>query len=233
MTDDRVRCRGLWVGYRVKNRRGLPKWGQRHWALHGIDLDVAEGELLGVVGGNGSGKTTLLRTIAGVFRPSRGSVQVRGKVGAMVELRPDSDRDLAVSERIMMSGVLAGFRRSDRKYLEGLVKDFGELDQSVLDSPVYTLSTGMLLRVEMSILLHASCHVLAVDELLVAADARFRKRCLERIGEICQAGGSAILSSHDPSLVTGCDRVLRLDHGVFLDASAPMSDAPVGAPVET
>jgi ABC-type polysaccharide/polyol phosphate transport system ATPase subunit len=224
MADMRVVCSDLWVGYRAKSRRGLPRLGQTKWGLHGIDLEVARGELVGVMGGNGSGKTTLLRTIAGVFRPSRGRVQVGGKVGALVELRPDADRDLAARERILMSGVLLGFRRHDKPYLEEVVGDFGELDAAVLDAPVYTLSTGMLLRLEMSVLLHAGCDVLAVDELLVAADADFRRRCLDRIGEVCSSGGAAILSSHDPSLLTGCDRVLRLEAGQFVEETVPSGD---------
>jgi ABC-type polysaccharide/polyol phosphate transport system ATPase subunit len=233
MAEERILCRDLWVGYRVKTRRGLPRWGRRSWALHGLNLSVAPGELVGVVGGNGSGKTTLLRTLAGVFRPSRGEAEVRGKIGALVELRPDSERDLAVTERISMSGVLLGFRRSDRPALERIVTEFGELDQSVLEAPVYTLSTGMLLRLEMSLLLHASCDVLAVDELLVAADANFRKRCLDRMREICDAGGAAVLSSHDPSLVTGCDRVLRLERGHFVDFDTPsMAPPPRDVPAE-
>jgi ABC-type polysaccharide/polyol phosphate transport system ATPase subunit len=224
MADMRVVCSDLWVGYRAKSRRGLPRVGQTKWGLRGIDLEVARGELVGVMGGNGSGKTTLLRTIAGVFRPSRGRVQVGGKVGALVELRPDADRDLAARERILMSGVLLGFRRHDKAYLEEVVGDFGELDAAVLDAPVYTLSTGMLLRLEMSLLLHAGCDVLAVDELLVAADADFRRRCLERIGEACSSGGTAILSSHDPSLLTGCDRVLRLEAGQFVEEKVPSGE---------
>jgi ABC-type polysaccharide/polyol phosphate transport system ATPase subunit len=224
MAGTRVVCSDLWVGYRAKSRRGLPRFGQTKWGLRGIDLEVAPGELVGVMGGNGSGKTTLLRTIAGVFRPSKGRVQVGGKVGALVELRPDADRDLAARERILMSGVLLGFRRHDKPYLEEVVSDFGELDAAVLDAPVYTLSTGMLLRLEMSLLLHAGCDVLAVDELLVAADAEFRRRCLERIGEVCSRGGAAILSSHDPSLLTGCDRVLRLESGQFVQETMLSGD---------
>jgi lipopolysaccharide transport system ATP-binding protein len=221
MQQARITCRDLWLGYRIKTRRGLPRWGQKKWALRGLNLSVAPGELVGVVGGNGSGKTTLLRTVAGVFEPTKGHLDVRGKVGALVELRPDADRDLSVRERMVVSGVLLGFRRRDMAYLQDLVTGFGDLDASVLEAPVYTLSTGMLLRLEMSLLLHAGCDVLAVDELLVAADANFRSRCLTRIGEICSLGGAAILSSHDPSLVSGCDRVLRLETGQFVGQIAP------------
>jgi ABC-type polysaccharide/polyol phosphate transport system ATPase subunit len=221
MDQERVSARDLWVGYRIKTRRGLPRWGQRSWALRGLNLTVMPGELIGIVGGNGSGKTTLLRTVAGVFQPSKGILETRGKVGALVELRPDADRDLSVRERMVVSGVLLGFRRRDMPYLQELVTGFGDLDASVLEAPVYTLSTGMLLRLEMSLLLHAQCDVLAVDELLVAADASFRSRCLDRIGAICQLGGSAILSSHDPSLVSGCDRILRLETGHFVDGVPP------------
>ena len=219
MSEERIGCRDLWVGYRAKTRRGLPRFGQRRWALQGFDLSVADGELVGVVGSNGSGKTTLLRTIAGVFAPGRGELVVRGKVGALVELRPDADRDLSVGERIVLSGVLLGFRRRDRAHLEGLVSEFGDLDRAVFDSPLYTLSTGMLLRLEMALLLHSSCEVLAVDELLVAADAQFRARCLERLREICRDGGAAVLSSHDPSLVSGCDRIVHLEAGRQVDAA--------------
>jgi ABC-type polysaccharide/polyol phosphate transport system ATPase subunit len=208
-----VECEDLWVGYRIKSARGLPRHGKKFWAVQGLDLSVKASELVGIVGANGSGKTTLLRTIAGVFAPSRGSVRVNGKVGALVELRPDSDRDLSVRERMTTSGVLLGFRRADAQALEALVTGFGELDPRVLDSPVYTLSTGMLLRLEMSLLLHASCDLLAVDELLMSADRHFKAKCLARIGEICAAGGAALLSSHDPSLLSGCNRVLMLDGG--------------------
>jgi ABC-type polysaccharide/polyol phosphate transport system ATPase subunit len=226
MDTSRITCRSLWLGYREKTRRGLPRWGRHTWALQDIDLEVGEGELLGVVGGNGSGKTTLLRTISGIYRPSRGEVTVRGKVGALVELRPDVDRDLSVAERIVLSGVLLGFRRSDRPHLEDLVTEFGDLDRSVLGSPLYTLSAGMVLRLEMALLLHAGCQVLAIDELLAAADAEFRERCLARVGEICAGGGAAVLSSHDPSLLAGCDRVLTLEAGRFVGTEFAASSGP-------
>lgn len=222
MSEPRVAADDLWLSYRRKSRRGLPRWRQQTWAIRGITFSVEEGELLGIVGANGSGKTTLLRTVAGVFRPTRGQVVTHGKVGGLVELRPDADRDLSVAERMVMSGVLCGFRRADRPYLEDLVTTFGGLDRSVLEAPVYTMSTGMLLRLEMSLLLHANYDVLAVDELLVSADAGFRSRCLDRIAEICAQGGSAILSAHDPSLVFGCDRVLHMQNGAFVE---PITDA--------
>jgi|HubBroStandDraft_1064217.scaffolds.fasta_scaffold53011_3 ABC-type polysaccharide/polyol phosphate transport system ATPase subunit len=232
MDGIRVSARDLWVGYRVKSARGLPLHGQRSWALRGVDLSVAPGEVVGIVGGNGSGKTTFLRTIVGVLTPGKGSLEVSGKVGGLVELRPDADRDLSVRERMVMSGVLLGFRRRDSKLLAGLARDFGELDPAVLNAPVYTLSTGMLLRLEMSLLLNADCDVLAVDELLMGADADFRSRCLDRIGVICAGGGSAVLSSHDPLLLSRCDRILRLEAGLLrTEARSPGSDGgPEGDP---
>jgi len=226
MEDPRVSCHDLWLGYRVKSARGLPLRGQRSWALRELNLSVAPGELVGVVGGNGSGKTTLLRTVVGVLRPSKGRVTVRGKVGGLVELRPDADRDLSVRERMVMSGVLMGFRRRDARALERLVEEFGELDGPTLSAPVYTLSTGMLLRLEMALLLHAACDVLAIDELLMAADEEFRGRCLDRIGALCSEGSSAVLSSHDPSLLSGCDRVLRLEAGALVELEPPPSASP-------
>jgi ABC-type polysaccharide/polyol phosphate transport system ATPase subunit len=186
-----------------------------------VELSIAPGEVVGIVGGNGSGKTTLLRTIVGVLTPSKGRLEVDGKVGGLVELRPDADRDLSVRERMVMSGVLLGFRRRDSKLLEALANDFGELDAAVLSAPVYTLSTGMLLRLEMSLLLNAACDVLAVDELLMGADADFRSRCLDRIGVICAGGSSALLSSHDPLLLARCDRVLRLEAGLLRNQDEP------------
>jgi lipopolysaccharide transport system ATP-binding protein len=219
MAAERLLCRDLWVGYRIKTPRGLPRFRQRSWALRGVNFSIAGGEIVGLVGGNGSGKTTLLRTIAGVYKPSRGAVALEGKVGALVELRPDADRDLSVRERVALSGVLLGFRRADRAYLEGLLTEFGDLDPAVLDAPLYTLSCGMLLRLEMSLLLHASWDLLAVDELLVTADAEFRQRCLQRIATICASGGAAIISSHDPSLVSDCDRLLHLEHGALVGPS--------------
>jgi ABC-type polysaccharide/polyol phosphate transport system ATPase subunit len=215
MGGTRVSSHDLWVGYRIKSARGLPIRGQHSWALRGVELSIAPGEIVGIVGGNGSGKTTLLRTMVGVLTPSKGRLDVDGKVGGLVELRPDADRDLSVRERMVMSGVLLGFRRRDSKLLAALAHEFGELDDAVLNAPVYTLSTGMLLRLEMSLLLNAACDVLAIDELLMGADADFRNRCLDRIGVICAGGGSAVLSSHDPLLLSRCDRVLRLEEGLL------------------
>jgi ABC-type polysaccharide/polyol phosphate transport system ATPase subunit len=213
MDQPRLICRDVWVGYRIKSARGLPRHGRTFWAVRGLDLSVQPGEMVGLVGTNGSGKTTFLRTVAGVFEPSRGTVESNGKVGALVELRPDSDRDLSVRERMTISGVLLGFRQRDAAHLEMLVTGFGGLDTSVLDSPVYTLSTGMLLRLEMSLLLHASCDVLAVDELLMSADSGFKAQCLRRMRSVCEEGGAALLSSHDPALLSGCNRIVHLEQG--------------------
>jgi ABC-type polysaccharide/polyol phosphate transport system ATPase subunit len=208
----------LGVAYRPKSRHGWARKGEPRWAVSDVSFSVARGELLGVIGGNGSGKTTLLRSLAGVLRPNRGRVAIAGRVASVIDLTPGLGRDLAADEDLALWGSLLGLSRAEMNRRRDAIVAFSGLDEDVLTSPLYTLSAGMTLRLQLGVAFHVDPDLLVVDEVLAVGDEDFRAACLDRIDLLRAEGGAAVLASHDPGLVARCDRVLVLEHGapVFL-----------------
>jgi ABC-type polysaccharide/polyol phosphate transport system ATPase subunit len=190
-------------------------------ALVDISFQVAPGETLGIVGPNGSGKSTLLKLLAGIVRPTQGSVTVAGRLGALLELGAGFHPEISGRENIEINGLLLGLtRRQIAQRFDEIVR-FAELEE-FLDAPLKTYSSGMAVRLGFSIAAHSDPDVLLVDEVLAVGDERFAHRCLEKFAEFERAGKTLLLVSHDLALVAEhCRRALWLDGGRLLaDGSA-------------
>jgi len=213
----------LWQSFRPKTRRGGRRRGPvTRWALRDISLEVAPGETVGVVGTNGSGKSTLLRTAAGVYRPERGRVLVRGRVSSLLDLESGLNRDLTARENLLLGGVLLGLTREEVRQRYDRIVAFSGLDEHALGQPLSSFSSGMELRLTFSVVLNSDPTVLLVDEVLAVGDEEFRRQCADRLDELRVGGCGVLLVSHDLELIaTHCNRVVVLDRGSLVFVGPP------------
>lgn len=195
--------------------------GERFWGLRDVSFDVEPGQIVGIVGGNGAGKSTLLRLIGGVGRPDEGSVKVRGRIAALLELGTAFHPELTGRENIFVSGIVAGLtRRQVTKRLDSIVA-FAELEQ-FLNSPLRTYSSGMQMRLAFAIAVHTAPDVLLIDEVLAVGDLAFQQKCLARIMDFKADNSAILLVSHDIGQVQRlCDRALWLKRGRLVRQGEP------------
>lgn len=194
---------------------------EQFWALRDVTLTVPPGRMLGIVGGNGSGKSTLLRLVGGAMRPNEGSVEIEGRVGALIDLGAGFHGDLTGRENTFVNGVIAGLTRSEVASRFESIVDFAELEEFI-DSPLSTYSTGMQMRLGFAVAVHTQPDVLLIDEALSVGDLSFQRKCLERISRFKAQGAAIVLVSHEPKLVQEmCDQVLWLHKGRLVACGEP------------
>jgi lipopolysaccharide transport system ATP-binding protein len=182
-------------------------------ALTDVSFRVAPGEAVGIVGPNGSGKSTLLKVLAGILRPTSGTVAVRGRLAALLELGAGFHPEISGRENVEIAGLLLGLTRKEIAARFDDIVRFAEIED-FLDAPVKTYSSGMAVRLGFSIAAHSDPDVLLVDEVLAVGDEAFARRSLEKFAEFERAGKTLVLVSHDLALVgERCRRALWLDRG--------------------
>lgn len=166
------------------------------WALREVGFDACRGEAMGLIGPNGAGKSTMLKLLAGILTPNEGTIDVRGRLAALIEVGAGFHGDLTGRENIYLNGAILGMcRREIRAKLDAIV-EFAGLER-FLDTPVKRYSSGMYARLGFSIAAHVDPDVLLVDEVLSVGDAVFRLRCLERIQQLLAAGTAVIFVTHN------------------------------------
>ena len=183
-------------------------------ALKGVTFDVAKGKTFGVVGRNGSGKSTMLKLIAGIGKPTAGTVRVDGRVSALIELGAGFHPEISGRENVYINGLMLGLsRREIAKRFDGIVR-FAELEEFI-DAPVKTYSSGMYMRLGFAVAINVDPDVLLVDEVLAVGDEAFTHKCLDTFAEFRRRGRTILLVTHSLDLVTRfCDEALWLDAGV-------------------
>lgn len=193
-------------------------------ALVDVSFQVREGETVGVIGENGSGKSTLLKLLAGILKPTSGTLETRGRVAALIELGAGFHPEITARENIEINGMLLGFSRREIARRFDAIVEFAGIGE-FLDQPVKTFSSGMVVRLGFAIAAHADPRILLVDEVLAVGDEAYTHRCLERIAEFQKEGRTIAVVSHDLNLVAAiCPRVLRLAKGRLV-ADAPAAEA--------
>jgi len=182
-------------------------------ALNHVDLDVNEGEILGVIGRNGAGKSTLLKVISRVLIPTEGRVRIRGLVSPLLELGAGFHPELTGRENIFLNGTLLGHARREIKSRLPEIIEFSELG-AFIDSPLRTYSSGMVARLGFSIATTWKPEILVLDEVLSVGDEAFRHKCQLRMEKFRDQGTTTLLVTHDSVTVeTLCSRAVWLDHG--------------------
>jgi lipopolysaccharide transport system ATP-binding protein len=182
------------------------------WALREVDFTVRRGETLGIVGRNGAGKSTLLQLIAGTLRATEGSVAVRGRVAALLELGSGFNPEFTGRQNVYLNASILGLSRAEIDARIGDILDYAEIGDFV-DQPVRNYSTGMVMRLAFAVVVHVDADVLIIDEALAVGDAFFMQKCMRYLREF-RKRGTMLFVSHDGGAVTSlCDRAVWLEHG--------------------
>jgi ABC-type polysaccharide/polyol phosphate transport system ATPase subunit len=190
-------------------------------AVRDVTFDVPHGAVLGIVGVNGAGKSTLLRAMAGILPPTRGRIEVFGRVSTLLALGVGFNRDLTGRDNVILGGLAAGLTREqlDAKYDE--IADFAELGE-FMDMPMRTYSSGMFGRLAFSVAVNMEPDILLIDEALSAGDARFKQKSFEKMRELCAQARTIVLVSHGIIAIQAlCKEVLWLHEGKIVMRDEP------------
>jgi ABC-type polysaccharide/polyol phosphate transport system ATPase subunit len=194
------------------------------WAIRDASFEIVPGEAVGVIGRNGSGKTTLLRLIAGIFRPTKGRLEVGGSVASLLELGAGFHPDFTGRENVYMNGAIHGLKR--RYVTEKLdeIVSFAELERFI-DVPVRTYSAGMYMRLGFSIAAHLDPDVLLLDEVFAVGDEAFQRKCIGKVLDLKERGRTLLFVSHSaPAVERLCERAILLNAGrVLADGPAQVA----------
>ncbi len=181
-------------------------------ALHEISFEIYKGETFGIIGINGAGKSTMLGLMAGVLKPSSGSLTVNGRISPLLELGAGFHPELTGRENILLNGVIMGLTRAQILEKTPQIIEFSELGEFI-EEPVRIYSSGMLARLGFSVAAHLEPDILLIDETLSVGDIGFQKKCLKKISAFKNNGVTIVFVSHDLETVSNiCDRVLWLDN---------------------
>ena len=189
------------------------KKSEKYKALDNINLTIKKGERVGVIGVNGSGKTTLLKILAGITKPSHGSVGIGGKIVSLIDLSAGFHPDLTGEENILLNGLLVGMEKEEICRLKSAIIEYADIG-GFIDSPLFTYSEGMKLRLGFSIAVHANPDILLMDEGVAVGDKNFHVKCKIKLLEYAKKKKTVIMTSHwIPFLEEYCDRVIWLEKG--------------------
>ena len=190
-------------------------------ALQGVSFNVPAGRTCGIIGRNGSGKSTALKLVAGIAKPTTGTVKVDGRISALIELGAGFHPEISGRENVFINGIMLGLtKREVAKRFDEIV-EFAELQQFI-DAPVKTYSSGMYMRLGFAVAIHVDPDVLLVDEVLAVGDEGFTHKCLDKFGEFKRRGKTILLVTHSLDLVQQfCDEALWLDNGKIRGSGDP------------
>jgi lipopolysaccharide transport system ATP-binding protein len=193
------------------------------WALRDVSFSVERGEAFGIIGANGSGKSTLLQMIAGILRPTSGTVEVNGRLSALLELGSGFSPEFSGRDNVYLNGSILGLNRQEIDDRFEAIERFAEIGDFI-DQPIKTYSTGMVLRLAFAVSAYVDPEVLIVDEALAVGDIAFRQRCMRRIHDLRARGTTILFVSHDTTDVKAlCERCLWLQCG-RIEALGPADD---------
>lgn len=197
------------------------------WALRDVSFNIAQGEVVGVIGRNGAGKSTLLKILSRITDPTTGRIVLNGRVASLLEVGTGFHPELSGRENVFLNAAILGMSRAEtaRKFDE--IVAFAEVEQ-FLDTPVKRYSSGMYVRLAFAVAAHLEPEILIVDEVLAVGDADFQKRCLGKMHEVSRGGRTVLFVSHNMAAIQAlCSRAIWLQNGTVA------ADGPVGASVRS
>ena len=190
-------------------------------ALRNISLEVYKGETFGIIGRNGAGKSTTLGLIAGVLKPSKGKIIVKGRVSSLLELGAGFHPELTGRENIILNGVLMGLTRAEVLRKMDEIIEFSELGEFI-EQPIRTYSSGMLARLGFSVVAHLDPEILLIDEVLAVGDMEFQKKCIDKMMGFKKSGVTIVFVSHSMTDVERiCDRVAWIENHTVKTVGEP------------
>ena len=212
--------------FRAPFRRANRSGHETIWALKDVSFEVAPGEVVGVIGRNGAGKSTLLKILSRITEPTEGRIEIRGRVGSLLEVGTGFHSELTGRENIFLNGAILGMKRVEieRKFDE--IVAFAEVEKFI-DTPVKHYSSGMYLRLAFAVAAHLEPEILLVDEVLAVGDSEFQKKCLGKMGDVARGGRTVLFVSHNlPAVLSLCG------HAHMLEAGRLVQSGPTASVVE-
>ncbi len=183
------------------------------WALKGVDVEVEEGEIVGIIGHNGAGKSTLLKILSRITDPTTGRITLRGRISSLLEVGTGFHPELTGRENIFLNGAILGMSKMEIKKKFDEIVAFSEIE-TFLDTPVKRYSSGMYVRLAFAVAAHLEPEILVLDEVLAVGDAQFQRKCLGKMGNVAKEGRTVLFVSHNMTAVRDlCKRVVWLESG--------------------
>ena len=201
-------------GWLRNGYHGSPSKTEEFWAVSKLNLDIKQGEMLGVIGRNGAGKSTLLKLLSRITEPTMGRIRLRGRVASLLEVGTGFHPELTGRENIFLNGAILGMSRQEIKGKFDEIVAFAEIDR-FLDTPVKRYSSGMYVRLAFAVAAHLEPEILIVDEVLAVGDAEFQKKCLGKMEDVsAKQGRTVILVSHQMTAIQNlCTRCILMERG--------------------
>ncbi len=199
----------------VRWMRGERKTFDTFWALDDVSFEIKQGEAIGIIGRNGAGKSTLLKILSRITKPTKGRVDLYGRVASLLEVGTGFHGELSGRDNIFLNGAILGMNRREinRKFDE--IVDFSGVEK-FLDTPVKHYSSGMYVRLAFAVAAHLEPEILVVDEVLAVGDAEFQKKCLGKMGDVTREGRTVLFVSHNIGAIkTLCQRTIVLKQGIL------------------
>lgn len=196
---------------------------EEFWALKDLDFNVAQGDVVGIVGRNGAGKSTLLKLLSRITEPSRGRIEIRGRVASLLEVGTGFHAELSGRENIFLNGAILGMTRAEvRKKFDEIV-DFADVER-FLDTPVKRYSSGMYVRLAFAVAAHLEPEILIVDEVLAVGDAEFQRKCMGKMKDVAGHGRTVLFVSHNMTAIQSLCRTGILIKEGKLHSAGPINE---------
>lgn len=183
------------------------------YALDGIDFEINKGDVVGIIGKNGAGKSTLLKILSQITKPSKGKIEIDGRISSLLEVGTGFHPELTGRENIYLNGTILGMSRKEVRAKFDEIVAFSGVEKFI-DTPVKHYSSGMYVRLAFAVAAHLEPEILIIDEVLAVGDAEFQKKCLGKMGEVAKEGRTVLFVSHNlPSVKTLCNKGIVLSKG--------------------